>query len=156
MLHLHVQTLDELQSRNVGNRAECQRLGRILRVAGARGGRGALHGGSTCGRQVPPQGIDNGVHVRVVSTEQETEGDIAHLLLRVLGRPDESEYLGMAKVHLVAQHVDVHQLPHVLFARVGRERRIAPIRVVIVSRRKLFANVGQLLVHPRLLLRLAL
>ena len=33
----------------------------------------------------------------------------------------------MTKVDLVAQHVNIRQLPHVLLALVRRERRVAPV-----------------------------
>ena len=33
----------------------------------------------------------------------------------------------MSKVHLVPQHVNINELPHIFLPLVGRERRVAPI-----------------------------
>lgn len=63
----------------------------------------------------------------------------------------------MAEVDLVAQDVDVNQLPNVLLALVRRQRRITPIgRQLVIPRVELFPYLGQLDLDPVRFLLLAL
>ena len=45
--------------------------------------------------------------------------DISHLLLPVLGRRYQANCLHMSEIDIIAQHVDVQHLPHVLLTVIG-------------------------------------
>ena len=152
VLDLHVQTLDELQPGDVGDGAKREGLGDVGRGLVLLLGRGAE------GTQVLLDGGKDGPDGRISAPQQETQGDVADLLLGILGRPDQRQDLRVAKVDLVAQDVDVHELPNVLLALIAGQRRVGSVGIELgrSAGRELLADVRQLLLDALDLLVLGL
>ena len=152
VLDLDVETLDELQSGDVGDGAEGQGLGDVgrglvlLLGRGGEGGEVLLEGGQ--------DGADGGIS----APQQQAQGDVADLLLAMLGRPDQRQDLRVAEVDLVAQDVYVHELPNVLLPLVAGQGRVGSVGIELAraAGRELLADVRQLLLDALDLLVLGL
>mmetsp|Transcript_1096 Transcript_1096/g.2379 ORF Transcript_1096/g.2379 Transcript_1096/m.2379 type:complete len:230 (+) Transcript_1096:846-1535(+) len=145
-LHFDVHRLDELEPRDVGQRAQRQALHGIV-LDGALGLL-APRRIPRARREVRLQRANDAGHDGVAAAEQQAERRIADDLLGVLCRSDQGEDLGVAEVHFVAQHVDVDELPDVLLALVGRQRWVGAVGGKLgVAGVELLADFGEFHFH---------
>ena len=78
-------------------------------------GQGQALEGLIAGDQVGPHGIEDEAEEVVALGQQQRARQVADLLLRVPGRRDQVGGLAVPEFDVMAQHVDVQQLPHILF-----------------------------------------
>mmetsp|Transcript_1202 Transcript_1202/g.2614 ORF Transcript_1202/g.2614 Transcript_1202/m.2614 type:complete len:208 (-) Transcript_1202:110-733(-) len=148
--HLGVKRLDQLQTRNVGSGTQRQAL-RCIR-------RGTLF--STCWRwncEILYHGGANRTHHWIVAFHQQTERGISHIFLRIIRRPQQYHYFGVAKIYIITENMNVHKLPNILLSRVGCQIGVASVlRQFSSLGREILANVGQLFVDTFLFILLSL